>query len=327
MPTVKKTSIFCLAVFACFCLAGCGTTAKPATSDNAGKAKPANQTDAISKVCDYFPKELVEAAIGKPIVKTQVPITGDDSCDYYTSYSETYDHTPYGDKPGGPKVVVVYDTKDFAEDRVTNEKFGSKYEKDPSIGMDNFVMRNNVKKIWQTALVLGDEKYIRIKFIDDAVTGDDLVKIAQKFAEKITGDKSINLDDSTTTENSEKSEPSSATEQATAQSQQAVAQNFFGNLAALKIQDALALMDADSNTKQAWGVNFNTIKSLKVNKIEEAFKEEWTPNRQSFKVELGVQIKPEGEQFGWRNGANYRWITLEKNQSGQWMVHELANNP
>jgi len=34
------------------------------------------------------------------------------------------------------------------------------------------------------------------------------------------------------------------------------------------------MMDANESTKQAWAVNFSTIKSLKVNKIEEAFKEE-----------------------------------------------------
>ena len=76
-----------------------------------------------------------------------------------------------------------------------------------------------------------------------------------------------------------------------------------------------------------WGVNFNTIESLKVNKMEEAFKEEWTATRQSFKVELSVKVKPEGEQMGWDQGRNFRWISLEKNASGQWMIHEIANNP
>jgi hypothetical protein len=34
---------------------------------------------------------------------------------------------------------------------------------------------------------LGDEGYIRLKYIDDAVTGEDLVKIARIFAGKIKG--------------------------------------------------------------------------------------------------------------------------------------------
>jgi hypothetical protein len=139
----------------------------------------------IAEVCNYFPKELVESAIGKPIVKSEELLTSSDVCLYYTAYSKTYHHTPYGDKPGGPHIVVVYDTKDFAKDKVTNEKHGSVYTGDPSIGMDNYVVRNRADKIWLTALALGDEKYIRFKSIDNAVTGDDLVKIARKFAEKI----------------------------------------------------------------------------------------------------------------------------------------------
>jgi hypothetical protein len=147
--------------------------------------KPETQkTNDFEDLCNYFPKELVEKAIVRPIVKVETGTLVDPTCNYYTSYSEKYDHTPYGDKPGGPHVVVVYDTEDFAKDRVTNEKSGTKYETDPSIKMNNFVMKNNINKIWQVALDYGDEKYIRIKDIDDAVTGEELVKIAAEFATK-----------------------------------------------------------------------------------------------------------------------------------------------
>jgi hypothetical protein len=138
----------------------------------------------IENVCKYFPKELVEKTIGRPIVKVEDGTLVDPTCNYYTSYSEKYEHTPYGDHPGGPKVVVVYDTKDFAKDRISNEKSGNKYETDSSINMNNFVMKNNVNKIWQVALDYGNEKYIRIKAIDNAVTGEELVKIAAAFASK-----------------------------------------------------------------------------------------------------------------------------------------------
>lgn len=139
----------------------------------------------MADVCKYFPKDLVEKAIGKPIVKVEESMFGSEICKYYTAYSQTFDHTPYGDKPGGPFVIVTYDTKDFVKDRVTNEKHGSVYTRDGSIGMDNFVVRSHANEIWLTALVLGGEKYIRIQCRHDAVKGDDLVKIARKFAEKI----------------------------------------------------------------------------------------------------------------------------------------------
>jgi hypothetical protein len=142
----------------------------------------------IENVCEYFQKELIESAIGKSIVKVESPFSDNKSCFYYTFYSETYDHTPYGDKPGGTQVVVVYDDEDLIEDKAYNETHGSIYGSDPAIGMENYVVRNNVNKIWQTVLILGQEKFIRIHFIDDAVTGEDLVKIAAKFAERIKND-------------------------------------------------------------------------------------------------------------------------------------------
>jgi hypothetical protein len=161
---------------------------KPVSGDQ-NSAEQNKQTgsaaSSISNVCNYFPKELIESAIGKPIVKVESPFSENKSCFYYTFYSETYDHTPYGDSPGGSQIVAVYDDEDLAKDKVSNEKSGSVYGSDASIGMDNYVVKNSAGKIWQTVLILGQEKYIRIHFIDNAVTGEDLVKIAAKFAERI----------------------------------------------------------------------------------------------------------------------------------------------
>ena len=85
-------------------------------------------------------------------------------------------------------------------------------------------------------------------------------------------------------------------------------------------------MDANEQTKQMWLTNFQTIKSLKISKVEESFKEEWTPDRQRFKFTLDVSVNSQGEQFGWNNGVNYRYITLQKD-GDKWLVHELASNP
>jgi len=188
---MKKPLI--LLVFLALLLTGCGQKAD--TSDNSEKVKEEKKIakekpGGLEDVCNYFPKELIEDAIGKPIVKVEEPeFLGSQNCFYYTFYSDDYDHTPYGDKPGGTPVVVVYDDTDFAKDRVSNEKSGSKYSSDASIPMDNYVVRNAAGKIWQTVLILGDDKYIRIHFVHDAVIEEDLVKIAKKFAEKIVAAK------------------------------------------------------------------------------------------------------------------------------------------
>lgn len=182
---MKKTILALIAFLAVgLLLAGCAKNSNVSGNEQKEDKKQEEKSD-VMDVCDKFPKNLVEEAIGRPIVKSQASMLGKEVCEYYTSYSETYDHTPYGDKPGGPKVVAVYDTKDFLKDKASNEKSGSKYESDSSIGMENFVVKNNINKIWLTALALGNNVFLRFKAIDDAVTGEELVKIAQKFAEKI----------------------------------------------------------------------------------------------------------------------------------------------
>jgi len=267
----------------------------PETNTPATVIQADSGTKALQKICDYFPKELIEGVINKPIVRTEQDLPGmGDACYYYTSYSETYDHPSNDDKPGGPHIIVVSEyesAENFAILKEHNEKYGTRYESDSSIGMANYVMRNSENEVWQVALIWDDDYYLKIRVIDDAVPGEDLIKIARVLAGKLLGDKSFNFE--------------------VEESQQAVVTDFFDNLFNQKIQEALTLMDADEDTKQAWGVNFNTIESLKVNQIEEVDKEEWTPTHQRFKVELEAKVNPVGEEMGWQNGTNYRWITLE----------------
>lgn len=188
---MKKNLILpVLILVAVFVLSGCGqkseTSSGSKTNSGENSAKEDAKAGGIADICNYFPKEIVESALGKSIAKVEKSDLVDPTCYYYTKYEDGYEKSYSGaKKPGGPKIVVVYDTKDFAKDRISNEKGGSKYTNDSSIGMDNFVVRNNVNKIWLVALSLGDDKYIRMKAIDDAVTGEELVKIAKKFAEKI----------------------------------------------------------------------------------------------------------------------------------------------
>lgn len=177
----QKIALSLLLIFSLFIVSGCGNT-----NDNGSETKTSSQKSGIEDVCNYFPKELVEKALGKSIPQIETVDLVDPTCNYYTSYEDNYERTYSGkNKPGGPKIVVVYDTKDFAKDRISNEKSGSTYTPDPSIGMDNFVVTRKGGEIWLVALSLGDEKYIRLKAIDEAVTGEELVKIAKEFAAKI----------------------------------------------------------------------------------------------------------------------------------------------
>ncbi|OGD84742.1 hypothetical protein A2165_03185 [Candidatus Curtissbacteria bacterium RBG_13_40_7] len=85
--------------------------------------------------------------------------------------------------------------------------------------------------------------------------------------------------------------------------------------------DAISMMTSflvgNDTSKQAWGVQFNSFKSVKVLAIEPSMQEEWTSTKHTYKVTLDVQMKPEAQNapipnYGWENGQNIRWITLEK---------------
>ncbi|HNT30222.1 MAG TPA: hypothetical protein PKL83_04700 [bacterium] len=101
---------------------------------------------------------------------------------------------------------------------------------------------------------------------------------------------------------------------------------FCTYLADSEFDAALELMDADATTKQAWKTNFSTLEKLKIESVGPVRIAEWTDSRQIFKVHLTATVSPEGEELGWMNGENERWISLQKN-GDRWQVHEFAYNP
>jgi hypothetical protein len=138
----------------------------------------------VSNVCAFFPKELIEQAIGREIVKVEEFGVKKDTCFYYTAYSENFHY----DSPGGPEIVVAYseDPKEFEKNKKLQEDMGYVYQPDSSIGMDNYVVINNRgEKSALVFLILGEGKYLMIKSVYNAATGDELVKIAKVLAEKI----------------------------------------------------------------------------------------------------------------------------------------------
>jgi hypothetical protein len=325
--SVKFCLLSLLSVVLLLGLSGCAKKNMITVSDGKGgfiqvedkSADNATKGDVGSDVCKEFSADFVYSATGKTIVKVEPDwFAPKFACRYYFTYDEHFYKDAKGTpaNPGGLHIFMMLENLNVANQKKADEFLGLKDKSDPRIKMENIVSYRENGSLYGIRLVINPDRYLRMN-TNKGITDDELIQFAAKVAEKIQGTLSFNI----------KSNPIVLEEEKKAVSQQAVAGAFLDNLANLKIDEALKMMDADDNTKQAWGVNFNTIESLKVNKIEEAFKEEWTSTRQSFKAELDVKVKPAGEQMGWENGNNFRWITLEKNKSGVWLVHELANNP
>jgi len=163
---------------------------QPASQNNEQAASPEDtETGAkgIDDICNYFPKELVEQAIGRPIVKVEGSFfISHTSCYYYTDWEEDFG----GDRPGGPSIIVLV-MKDNVEDiKAELEQRGNQLGTDPSIQGEHYTITSPedeflLEEIWRVDIVLGPEKVIEIKDAHGAATGEELVKIAAKFAEKI----------------------------------------------------------------------------------------------------------------------------------------------
>lgn len=319
---MKKIIFSLLLMILLLGLTGCAKNNNSAPNQENNNQANSIKGDVGSDTCAEFSADFVYSATGKAVVKIEpdwaMPKL---ACRYYFTYADNF-YKGVSDKKlsaGGLHIFMMLENSNVADQRKAIEFLDVTVKTDPRIKMEHMVDYRENGTVWDIRLIINPNRYLRMDS-NGGVTDDELIQFAAKVAEKIQGNLSFAI----------KSNPIKLAESEKAEvgaSQQAVAVNFLDNLAKLKISEALKMMDANDSTKQMWQTNFNTIQNLKMNKIEEAFKEEWTSTRQTFKVELQVKVSPAGEQLGWTNGKNFRWITLEKNVGNEWLIHEIANNP
>ncbi|MCX6256206.1 MAG: hypothetical protein NTV31_17290 [Bacteroidia bacterium] len=111
---------------------------------------------------------------------------------------------------------------------------------------------------------------------------------------------------------------------------------YFNLINEKRIPEAIGMMHSsmvpDDTSKQQWGVQFNSLASVSVIKIEPFHKKEWTRAKNVYKVVLKVKVKPEAANapipnYGWENGENVRWIHIQKDKKGLWKISQIATGP
>lgn len=114
-----------------------------------------------------------------------------------------------------------------------------------------------------------------------------------------------------------------------------VVEQFLKAISGHKPSDAVGFMASktvnDDSQKQAWAVQLGAFKSLLVKSIEPSMPEEWTDNRQTYKVTMNVEMKPESADmpipyFGYEKGTNVRWVSVEKTGT-DWKILGIATGP
>jgi len=110
---------------------------------------------------------------------------------------------------------------------------------------------------------------------------------------------------------------------------------FFNLINEKKISEAVMMMSSNivdnDSTKQSYGVQFSAMKEVKVLKMSDSMKDNWTETKHQYMVSLEIAMDSSSANnpipyYGFEKGENIRFINLIKENS-QWKIEGLATGP
>lgn len=159
--------------------------------------------------------------------------------------------------------------------------------------------------------------------------------IIATFNRNKPNDSGTKIENPTITSTTSKRSVSSSASEVPLPQEEDVIRLFFSLIEERKISDAVMMMSREitenDSTKQAWGVQLNAIKTVKVISIEPSMQEEWKENEHTYKVIIDLTMDPSSASapipyYGYDNGQNIRWITLVRSDK-TWFVKGIATGP
>jgi len=273
-------------------------------------------------VCAEFSKEWIQSATNKSIIKTErFDMTGTHTCKYYVKENS----------------FITIHVEDL---NVENQKKGAvllnrTVKQDSRIKMDHFVVWQGDNQINNIYLVLNPNRFVTVGRSDiEVINNEENIQLAIKVVERIQKGENQGLVSAPTTEPTK--EPTKTGNNIVPLPQEKdIINNFFTLIDEGKVSDAVMMMPSiitsDDSTKQAFGVQFSAMKSVKVIKIEESMKEDWTETRHQYMVTLDVVMDPSSAggpipYYGFKKGENVRFVGLVK-EGNQWKVKGMATGP
>lgn len=109
--------------------------------------------------------------------------------------------------------------------------------------------------------------------------------------------------------------------------------NFYGLIDNRQIPEAISLMSSnavpDDSAKQAWGVQFNAIRSVNIMNMEAVSQDTWTDNSKVYKVTLEIYVDSSAADapipyYGYVDNPNIRFITVIKDTNGRWYIDQIG---
>jgi hypothetical protein len=131
-------------------------------------------------------------------------------------------------------------------------------------------------------------------------------------------------------------EPVISTQTVPLPSEENIISLFFSLIDEGRIDEAIGMMSPEvvpnEASKQAWKTQFEAIQSINPQAIQAYNREQWTGKEHLYQVTLAVSVSEKAAHapipyYGWRENSDTRWITLKKNQEGQWQIASLATGP
>jgi len=257
-------------------------------------------------ICGAFPKEFVEQATAKKIVKTEdFTLQELHTCKYFV------DETDF--------VTLRYDSLSVENQKKGQQTLGRSITTNPKIKMEHFVVVQGDGLINEVVLVLNPNLLISVdRSSTKAANEEEIINFAVAVADRIQSGQAV----------AKPTTPPTQVPQVPQAQGEDVVRNFLSLISEGKISDAVNMMVpraiADDSQKQAWGVQLNAFKKLELKKIEPA-------GDNMYQVTLDVEMKPEAAGgpipfYGYENGENIRWIGLEK-VDNVWKVTGFATGP
>ena len=111
-----------------------------------------------------------------------------------------------------------------------------------------------------------------------------------------------------------------------------IVKTFFNLINEKRIPETVAMLSAqaspDETSKQTWGVNFASLKTVSVKSIEPWSQESWSETTKTYKVIVNIVLEQGDFSYGWYSGENTRWLEIVKNpQSNLWQINAIASGP
>lgn len=311
---MKKYWPFIIGGFVVILIIGGIIAYKTFSSDNGDSNGGNKQNNSVSidfnrPVCDQISKSDVSSAIGQNIVKTEpISSTTSNVCQYYINDTNF--------------VTLRLNKLNYEAQKQGQINLDRQISTNSQINTEHFVAIQKDGLINDIVIKINDNLFLTVdRSSTKAANEETIVALAAKVAELLkTG---------TTTSSTDNSN------QVSQNDDEQFIRNFFGLIEDKKASEAVMIMTSknttDDSIKQAWGVQFNNMNSVKVVSIEPSMQESWSESSRQYKVVLDMVMNPNSANepipyYGYENGQNTRFINLLK-ENGAWRVDGIATGP